>query len=157
MSRIIIVQAAVPHLPPLKRLFAHAVETNFTYFPADVRRGVIADHSLRRLFLAMLDPRRVILIARRGGKIIGYCLGAAPRQGSAQLYWLYVTPEERGSNLGLSLLSRMLKILRSKGAEAVSIATHDHRRYYERQGFKFLENRLIDGVKMDILIFKFKG
>lgn len=156
MSQIIIVQAAALHLPSLKRLFAHAVETNFSYFPEDVRRGVIRDHSLRNLVFATIDPRRVVLIARRGNEIIGYCLGAAPVRGAAQIYWLYVKPEERGSNVGLSLLSRMLKILRDKGAASVSIATHDHRRYYERQGFKFLENTMIDGVKMDILIFKFK-
>jgi ribosomal protein S18 acetylase RimI-like enzyme len=157
MSQIIIAQATAPTLPSLKRLFAHAVETNFTYFPPEVRSKIIRDHSLAKLFLAVVDYRRVILTARLpNGEIIGYAIGAAPVSGPAQLFWLYVKPDHRGANIGLSLLSRMLKLLNDKGAQTVTIATHDHRRYYERQGFSFLENALVHGVDMDILTFKLK-
>lgn len=154
MSRINIAQAGLLSLPAVNRLFSHAVEAHFTYFPQAVRKRVIQEHRLSKLFLATLDPRRVILIARQGGRIVGYCIGAVPTTGPAQMYWLYVEPDSRGANIGLSLLSRMLKLLAAKGAQEISLATHDHRRYYERQGFKFREKTMVDGVEMDILTFK---
>jgi GNAT superfamily N-acetyltransferase len=135
-------------------MFTHAVTTHFTYFPEFVRRRVIADHSLPKLLLATLHPRRIVLTARSRGRLIGYAIGAAPAQGPAQLFWLYVDPDHRGANVGLSLLSRMLKLLANRGASIVSLATHDHRRYYERQGFKFLQKATVDGVKLDILTFR---
>jgi predicted N-acetyltransferase YhbS len=157
MTNIVISEASLTSLPALNRLFVNAVHQHFEYFPEPVRKSVIRDHSVWRLSLATVDPRRVVLVAKQDKHIIGYAIGAAPKVGPAQLFWLYVEPEHRGSNTGLSLLSRMLKLLGAKGAAEVSIATHDHRRYYERQGFKFVRNTVIDGVNMDILSFKLKA
>jgi predicted N-acetyltransferase YhbS len=154
MTNIVISEASLSSIPSLNRLFVKAVHQHFEYFPEPIRKSVIRDHSIWRLSLAAVDPKRVVLVAREDKHKIGYAIGAAPKVGPAQLFWLYVEPEHRGSNTGLSLLSRMLKILGAKGATVVSIATHDHRRYYERQGFKFVRNTIIDGVKMDILTFK---
>jgi ribosomal protein S18 acetylase RimI-like enzyme len=152
------IQSASPRsLAALNRLFAAAVSGHFDYFTNEVQRQVIRDHSVPKLLLATIDPRRVILTAKIGGRIIGYAIGAAPSTGPAQLFWLYVDPEFRGANTGLSLLSRMLKTLAEKGAREVSIATHDHRKYYERQGFKFIENKPVHGVNMDILVFRLGG
>jgi GNAT superfamily N-acetyltransferase len=157
MTKIVISEARPYQLPALNRLFVGAVHQHFGYFAEDIRRRVVRDHSLLRLGMATVDPRRIVLIARVGRRIVGYAIGAAPAIGPAQLFWLYVEPDHRGSNTGLSLLSRMLKLLGDKGAQVVSIATHDHRRYYERQGFRFVRKTVVDGVKMDILIFKLKA
>jgi GNAT superfamily N-acetyltransferase len=154
MLKIKIVEARIHNLPALRRMLARAVLEHFAYFPTEVQRRVISDHSLPRLLLASIDRRRILLTAHAGGRLIGYCLGAAPKEGAAQIYWLFVEPDQRGHNTGLSLLSRMLKMLEKRGARQVAIATHDHRRYYERQGFKFEGTRRIDGVDMDILTFR---
>jgi ribosomal protein S18 acetylase RimI-like enzyme len=155
-SRVTISEASLVSLPELKRLFDRAVRDHFTYFDEPVRRRVMNEHGLRKLLFAKVDPRRVVLLARTEGRIIGYAIGAAPKTGPAQLFWLYVEPGHRGSNIGLSLLSRMLKLLGVRGARVVSIATHDHRRYYQRQGFQFLKKTKVDGVDMDILTFSIK-
>ncbi len=154
MSRIVIAPASVTSLRALRQLFVQAVDRHFDYFPVAVQRRVVRDHSLPQLLKATLDPRRVILTAKADGKLIGYAIGAAPTNGPAQLFWLYVDPEFRGSNTGLSLLSRMLKVLAGKGAGEVSIATYDHRSYYERQGFQYVETTIVNGVQMDIMTFK---
>jgi predicted N-acetyltransferase YhbS len=157
MTKIEITEASLPSLPALRRLFVGAVHNHFQYFPDHVRRRVIQEHSLWRLTMAAVDPKRVVLTAKSDNRIIGYAIGTAPKVGPAQLFWLYVEPDQRGKNLGLSLLSRMLKTLGAKGAAEVSLATHDHRRYYERQGFKWVRHTTIDGVDMDILTFKMKA
>ncbi len=157
MPHIEIVTASLVSLPALNRLFSGAVRDHFGYFPEGVQRRVVRDHSVPRLALATVDPRRVILLAKAKKQIVGYAIGAAPNVGPAQLFWLYVDPDFRGANTGLSLLSRMLRTLAAKGAASVSIATHDHRAYYERQGFKFVERTVVDGVPMDVLVFKLGG
>lgn len=157
MSKIKIQSASPRSLLALNRLFAEAVVGHFDYFSSQVQRQVVRDHSVVKLLLATVHPRRVILVARHGNRIIGYAIGAAPATGPAQLFWLYVDPDFRGANTGLSLLSRMLKTLAQKGASEVSIATHDHRKYYERQGFKFVENKRVHDVDMDILKFRLGG
>ena len=154
MTRVIITQAPLPALPAVRRLFADAVRVHFAYFPDDIQSRIIAEHNLPKLLLATIDRRRIILIARRHGRIVGYCLGAAPVSGPAQLFWLYVDPDQRGANIGLSLLSRMIKLLSKKGAREIAIATHDHRKYYERQGFKYRRHTVQDGVEMDILTYR---
>jgi predicted N-acetyltransferase YhbS len=155
-QNVVITEASVLSLPALSRLFAKAVHEQFNYFSDSVQAEVVKEHSVPKLYLAVFDSRRVVLIAKLGERVIGYAIGAAPKVGPAQLFWLYVEPDQRGNRLGLSLLSRMLKTLGDKGARTVSIATHDHRRYYERQGFQFLKNTLVDGVDMDILTFKIR-
>lgn len=157
MGRLTITQASIFQLPALHRTFVRAVEEHFNYFPPEIRAKVTKDHSLWNLFLATLDRRRVVLLAVQNGRLIGYAIGAAPQIGPAQLFWLYVEPDQRGRNTGLKLLSRMLNMLGQRGAKVVSLATHDHRRYYERQGFKFHHHTLQDGVAMDILTFSIKG
>lgn len=156
MSRIIISSVPVVALLPLSRIFAQAVEEHFSYFPEPVRKRIIKDHTVLKLLRAKIDRRRVILIARSGRDIIGYAIGAAPSSGPAQLFWLYVHPEYRGENTGLSLLSRTLRHLSAKGASSVSISTHTHRAYYERQGFEFVEQAIVNNVEMDVLQFRFK-
>ena len=157
MGRLVIKQAGIFQLPALHRIFVRAVEEHFGYFPPEVRAKVVKDHSLLNLFLAAADRRRVVLLAMYDGRLAGYAIGAAPAVGPAQLFWLYVEPDLRGRNTGLKLLSRMLKLLCERGASVVSLATHDHRHYYERQGFKFHHHAMQDGVSMDILTFKIKG
>jgi len=140
----------------LRRLFARAVKNHFAYFTPSVQREIIAGNSFLRLARGLLDSRRVILVARTRRELIGYAIGATSRSGSAQLFWLYVDPDYRGANTGLSLLSRCLKHLSARGARAVSIATRDYRKYYERQGFKFVKKAVVSGAEMDILTFIFK-
>lgn len=130
------------------------MRTHFTYFPEDIQSRVIREHSRTKLLKATINPRRIVLVARRGSQIIGYAIGSAIPGGLGQFYWLYVDPDHRGQNTGLSLLSRMLKLQRQKGSREVMLATYDHRRYYERQGFSFIEQRLVDGVPMAIMTFR---
>ncbi|HEY6736122.1 MAG TPA: GNAT family N-acetyltransferase [Candidatus Saccharimonadia bacterium] len=143
-------------LAQLHRMFERAVRIHFAYFPERVQRQVIAEHSLIQLLKAYADSRRVVLVARRRGQLAGYCVAAVPPNGPAQLFWLYVDPVHRGTNTGLSLLSRAVKEMERLGAQTIFLATHDHRRYYERQGFKFDHRESQHGVDMDIMSFSIR-
>lgn len=143
--------------PQLRKVFKHAVATNFNYFPKTYQQQVLKDNSLLRLGMGAVRPSRVLIVARDGSKIIGYIIAAATPNGSGQIYWLYVDPNYRGENLGLGLLSKALRQLEQLGSDKVYLATHDHRPYYARQGFKHLRTDDTFGVKMDIMSYPLKN
>lgn len=151
---LIIAPVRLRELPQLARLFEQATQQHFGYFPPHVQRQVISSHSLFQLLKARFDQKRVVLIAREGRQVVGYCIGALPKTGPAQLFWLYVEPQHRGTNTGLRLLSRSIKQLAAGGAGTIFLATFDHRRYYERQGFKFVRRERQHGIDVDIMSFK---
>lgn len=150
---LIIAPVRLRELPQLTQLFEQATRQHFGYFPPQVQSDVISSHSLFKLLKARFDKRRVVLIARQGKTVVGYCIGAMPQTGPAQLFWLYVEPTHRGTNTGLSLLSRSIKHLAAAGAGTIFLATYDHRRYYERQGFKFVGRQRQYGLDVDIMSF----
>jgi ribosomal protein S18 acetylase RimI-like enzyme len=119
-----------------RRVFVDAVENHFDYFDADYRAQVLHDNSLIRLAFAGLRPSRIVLVAKHRDSIVGYCIGSIPRDGHAQIYWLFVNPTLRGSNIGLRLLSRILKNMEQAGSHEATLITHNYATYYARQGFK---------------------
>ena len=150
-TKITIKRLPITKLGQLHQLFAAAVRTNFTYFNEAIQNNTIRSHSPLHLGLAVVHPRRIILTAWRGQDLIGYAIGSVPKSGAGQLYWLYVAPSERGSNTGLALLSQFLRRERALGATSVTLATYDHRHYYQRQGFEYLGTQLVDGLEMAIM------
>ncbi|MBW4062032.1 GNAT family N-acetyltransferase [Candidatus Saccharibacteria bacterium] len=153
IATITIKRLPLTKLMAMHRLFTAAVRTSFTYFDDDVQAKTIQSHSPVRLARAVIDPRRIVLTAWLADELIGYAIGSVPRGSAGQMYWLYVAPSGRGKNTGLALLSRLLKRERALGANTVTLATYDHRRYYERQGFKYIETASVEGVDMDIMRF----
>ena len=119
-----------------RRVFIDAVENHFDHFDTNYRTQILKDNSLIHLALARVRPRRIVLVAKHREKIVGYCIGSIPKDGRAQIYWLFVDPTLRGSNIGLRLLSRILKIMERAGSHEASLITHNYAAYYARQGFK---------------------
>lgn len=140
----------------MSRMFAGAVTQHFSYFPADYQAELIREHRPLGLAKAALDPRRIILTAHSQHRLVGYAVGAAPPDGRAQIYWLYVDPTFRGGNTGLKLLSRLIKIAEKKGAHEIDLVTRDYGDYYRRQGFVKVGRQLVDGVEMDVMKFQVK-
>lgn len=140
-----------------RRLFHEAVDNHFTYFPSNQRRKVLRMHNHLKILLAIIMPRRIILTAYIDGELSGYAVGSIPKDQSGQLYWLYVDPIQRGSNTGLALLSRMIRLEADKGAKEVVLVTHDHRKYYQRQGFKYVKTVQEAGVDLALMVFRIKG
>ena len=116
-------------------VFVDAVMNHFEYFDENYRTEVLKTNSLLRLAFAGLRPRRIVLVAKHRDKIVGYCIGATPKDGRAQIYWLFVDPTLRGSNIGLKLLSRTLKLMEQAGANEATLITRNYDKYYARQGF----------------------
>jgi GNAT superfamily N-acetyltransferase len=154
MGQPVIKETSLSALPALGKLFARAVDQHFTYIAEPVRAKVKRNHSFAQLLRARADRRRVLLTASYEGRIIGYAIGAAPKEGPAQLFWLYVEPEYRRFGVGRALLKAMVQTLISRGARTIAVATYDHRDFYAHQGFTFVRSTPIDGVKMDVLKYE---
>jgi ribosomal protein S18 acetylase RimI-like enzyme len=136
------------------KLFHDAVASHFSYFPEEKRIKVLRDHTHLKILLATIMPRRIILGAYIDGQLSGYAVGSVPKDTSGQLYWLYVDPMQRGNNTGLALLSRMIRMEAEQGVKEVMLVTHDHRKYYQRQGFKFVRTVQEAGVDLALMTFR---
>jgi ribosomal protein S18 acetylase RimI-like enzyme len=76
------------------------------------------------------EPNVVILVAERGGEVIGYTYGGmegydymALRAPAGALYDIVVDPDHRGQGIGRRLLDATLAVLKERGAPRVVLST----------------------------------
>jgi ribosomal protein S18 acetylase RimI-like enzyme len=139
----------------LRRLFIEAVGGHFGYYPAEYREMILDQNRLHHLTVAHLHPHRPLYVASQNGRLMGYII--AGHDGEAgHVYWLYVDPTSRGQNLGLKLLTRALRDFERQGLNRVELNTHDHQRYYSRQGFKPTRDWQLQGVPMTQMALEFR-
>lgn len=149
-SDIQIRRPKVTELAALRRLFARAVREHFNYFPVRYQEEILREHSHWRLLLARLNRHRALYVVLASGQLSGYVLAGYGR-GEGHIYWLFVSPDLRGGNLGVQLLQRALEQLRRDGARRVVLNTHDHEKYYLRQGFKTERQWQFHGVPITFM------
>ena len=138
----------------LHRLFVEAVGSHFGYYPQEYQQRILAENRLHHLTLAHLHPRRPLYVAESDNRLMGYVI--AGHDGSAgHIYWLYVDPDSRGQNLGLKLLTKALRDFERQGINRVELNTHDHQRYYSRQGFQTVREWELFGVPMTQMAIDF--
>lgn len=152
-STVKIMPMSLRDIVETRRVFVDAVENHFEYLDPQYRKEVLRSNSLLHLALSAVRPRRYVLVSKHRGRIVGYVIGSAPRDGRAQIYWLFVDPSLRGSNIGLKLLSRILKLIEQSGATEAVLITHSYAKYYMRQGFKLVDTVKRGDVEEYILSF----
>jgi GNAT superfamily N-acetyltransferase len=94
------------------------------------------------------DPRNFVLIARRGGRAIGYAFALIADSSSPtwdgdkvilDVETLVVAPEARGAGIGSKLLALMREEVARRGYDRLTLtvvsANRDALRFYEREGF----------------------
>ena len=95
----------------------------------------------------LAQPNIVVLVAERGGEVIGYTYSGvegndymALRGPAGVLYDIVVDPVHRRNGVGQMLLDATLKALKAKGAPRVVLSTADRnasaQRLFDRAGFR---------------------
>ncbi|MCB0330393.1 MAG: GNAT family N-acetyltransferase, partial [Bdellovibrionales bacterium] len=91
------------------------------------------------------SDREKLWIVERYGKTIGSIAIVAKSKRVAQLRWLFVEPEARGSGLGRRLVEEAVSFARERGYHQVVLwsvrCLHKARKIYKKQGFELLEER----------------
>lgn len=153
-NKIQIEPAKLSDIRELWRLFSHALTTDFQYFPEEYITEVKRQNSLIRLLVSRLRQDRLALTARKNGKMIGYIIGSLPQATkTAQIYWLYVDPKNRGKSVGLKLLAAAFREFEAKGADKVHLSTHSYDQYYHRRGFRYHSEHEVHGVPVHMMEF----
>jgi GNAT superfamily N-acetyltransferase len=94
------------------------------------------------------DPRNFVLVARRGGRAVGYAFGRIADYSSPtwdgdkvvlDVETLSVLPEARGAGVGAKLLAMIREEVAERGYDRLTLtavaANRDALRFYEREGF----------------------
>jgi L-amino acid N-acyltransferase YncA len=107
-------------------------------------------------WLAKRAPRTSILVAERGGRVVGFASVGPSRDDDAddsvgELYAVYVLAEEWGRGVGRRLLSEAAEAMREAGFREATLWVLDDnpraRRAYEAAGWK-----LDDAAKEDVVL-----
>jgi len=141
--------AAPSDLPALGRLGAVLVQTHYDFDPQRFIAPVPHTEQAYAGFLGTqrVKPNVVILVAERGGEVLGYTFAGieghdymALRGPAGALYDIVVDPAERGRGVGRMLLDATLAELRARGAPRVVLSTAERnesaQRLFARAGFR---------------------
>ena len=155
-------QVAIVPLKPsdiasLKRLFLHALETDFHYFPYEYRHLIARQNRHRHLLTAYLSKNRVIFLAKQDQQLVGYIIAGMLPDGQGYVYWLYVDPTARGEKIGVKLVQRTVEALREKGAGKVTLVTYNFDKYYLKLGFEYSGTQEIHGVTLHEMTYTYRN
>lgn len=138
-------------IPKLSRLFQSALSTDFLYYPPEHTRLIRRQNSMARMALAYLRPRRLLIVAKDGRRVVGYSIASADDPRRAQIYWFYIMPDYRGRRLGKSLLDYTHRALSRAGAQKIQLVTHDFAGYYRRQGYNLTMAYQSQGARLSLM------
>ena len=149
MSDPVIRRASEADVPALGRLGALMVRTHHDFDPLRFIPARPGTEEAYGGFLAgqLAEPRTVVLVAERGGEVIGYTFAGiegfdymALRGPAGALYDIVVDPAHRGRGVGRMLLDATLDALRALGAPRVVLSTAQKneaaQRLFARAGFR---------------------
>jgi ribosomal protein S18 acetylase RimI-like enzyme len=141
--------ATAADLSAVGRLGALLVRTHHDFDP---RRFLEATPQTEHGYASYLgrqlrEPDVIVLVAERGGEVIGYTYAGmeghdymALRGPAGALYDIVVDPEHRGAGVGRMLLDATLAALRERGAPRVVLSTAERneaaQRLFARAGFR---------------------
>lgn len=146
---IVIRPATRADVPTLGRLAASLVRLHHDFDP---QRFIAAAPQTETRYGAFLgsqldEPEVVVLVAERGGEVLGYTYAGledydymALRGPAGALYDIVVDPAHRGHGVGAKLLDATLEALRARGAPRVVLSTATRnetaQRLFARAGFR---------------------
>jgi len=141
--------AAAADLPAIGRLGALLVRTHHEFDP---ERFLEATPRTERGYAAFLAtqleaPNVVVLVAERGGEVIGYTYSGVEgfdylslRGPAGVLHDIVVDPARRGNGVGRMLLDATLAALKARGVPRVLLSTAERnesaQRLFARAGFR---------------------
>jgi ribosomal protein S18 acetylase RimI-like enzyme len=136
-------------IPAIGRLGALLVSTHHDFDP---KRFIAATSRTENAYGSFLgtqldEPNIVILVAERGGEVIGYTYAGVEgndymslRGPAGVMYDIVVDPAHRGNGIGRMLLDATMDALKARGAPRVVLSTAERntiaQRLFEHAGFR---------------------
>jgi ribosomal protein S18 acetylase RimI-like enzyme len=139
--------AAVGEAQLLKEIGVRGWETTYSGFVREENRRAYLDGpfwSLDRLHEVLSDRDAINLVAVLDDAVVGFITTERLDDGRYEVTRLYVDPDSRGAGTGSRLLRAVFDVLEQRGIIDVLVNVfgdnHDGRRFYERHGFRLIED-----------------
>lgn len=155
-SRVDIGPPKLRDIAAVRKLFRQALRDDFQYFSPAYTDRISRQNSFWHLLMGRGRSERIMQIAKHKGRVVGYALGSLTPQHNGELYWLYVNPAERTGNIGAALLDAVVREMRSRGSNKVTLVTYDLKDYYQRHGFKYQGKQRIHNLDLDVMEYEMK-
>lgn len=139
----------------LRRLFLHALDTDFHYFPYEYRHEISQQNRKRHFITSLLRKGRIIYVAKENSQLIGYIVAGMLPGKVGYIYWLYVDPTTRGKRVGVQLVQRTIAAMRRENAKKVVLVTYNFDGYYKKLGFTYSGSQEIHGVNLHEMTYNY--
>ena len=116
-------------------LFFRAIQEDYQFYDSSVRNRIKKKNSLRRLLVAKLRKRRLVLVAYSHGRRVGILLGSSNPSGVGMVNWLYTLPEFRKKKIGRRLLEKAENDFLNRGCHKITLTTEVAPEFYRRIGY----------------------
>jgi ribosomal protein S18 acetylase RimI-like enzyme len=103
------------------------------------------EHGAQRFASGLTDPNRLLLVADRGGEVVGHLTGTLVEPSAmrpvkaATLVSMYVQPAYRRDRIGRRMVDEFLAWAKESGAGSAQVTAYSSNaeaiRFYERNGF----------------------
>lgn len=123
------------------------VKFGHLYTPEDLSTFLAESHSEAKVAKEIADPQMRVMLAERGGKLLGYCKlimacgwpDHARGQRVIELKQLYTDPEATGQGIGTCLMDWALQEAAAFGADEIQLSVYSDnpgaQKFYRRYGF----------------------
>lgn len=130
--------------------------------PDDIASFIGANLSAARFDESLTDPRRAILAARQGDRIIGYAMLIRDAgEDTAELSKIYVLPDHHGGGIATALMDLALATAGQWGVRSVWLGVNQQnqraQRFYAKSGFSVTGTRTFQvgtGVENDYVMVR---
>lgn len=147
MQRYVIRDARPDEAANLKEIGVRGWETTYADFVRTENRRTYLDGdfwSIERLTTVLATQDGINLVAEYEGRVTGFITCELIGNGRYEVTRLYVDPDARSGGIGSRLIETVLGQIRERGASEVLVNAfgdnHAARRFYERHGFKLIED-----------------
>lgn len=140
----------ITQIPNLHKMFRRALYEDFAYFPGQYILQVSKANNYSSFLRAKFNPNRIMLGLFESNRMIGYAIADTSNLTDSDIFWFYITPENRHKGLGKLFFQELLRYISALGGKHVYLITHNQSEFYKHFDFCLINenNELFEDITM---------
>jgi ribosomal protein S18 acetylase RimI-like enzyme len=134
--------------PSIRDVARRSLETSYSLGPRAITGAIQEWYDENRLRDTLSDEDRLLLVVEEGEQVVGFSESVVSGEQTAQLLWLHIDPDYRGSGYGQQLFETTRDTLEQRGVDTlqgrVLADNQSGNAFYESQGLSKVGEEEVD-------------
>jgi Acetyltransferases len=134
--------------PAIRDVARRSLEISYSLGPRAITGAIQEWYDENRLRDTLSDEDRLLLVVEEGGQVVGFSESVVTGGQTAQLLWLHIDPDYRGSGYGQQLFETTRDTLEQRGVDTlqgrVLADNQSGNAFYEAQGLSKVGEEEVD-------------